>query len=100
MAVRRSQNWLNQARVDVPHLRSVESAVRNDFDELLSTLVTGQDTSYVVRGFEINMVGAIGSSANALQLLVANSAILHGQSNAAGTFFQVAPRAAKVRFEL
>jgi hypothetical protein len=90
MAVRRSQNWLNQQRVDVPHLRSIESAVRNDFDELLSSVVIGEDASYVVRGFELNMVGAIGSSASSLQMIVENSSLLHGNSDNAGTFFEVA----------
>lgn len=90
MAVRRSQNWLNQARVDVPHLRSIESAVRSDFDELLSSFAIGEDASYVIRGFEINMVGAIGSSASSLQMIVENSSLFHGNSTHAGTFFQIA----------
>lgn len=90
MAVRRSQNWLNQQRVDVPHLRSIESAVRNDFDELISSYVIGQQASYVIRGWEINMVGAIGASASALQMIVENSSLFHGKSTQSGTFFQVA----------
>lgn len=89
MSVRRSANFLNQQRVDVPHLRSIESAVRNDFDELLSSFAIGEDASYIIRGFEINMVGAIGSSASSLQMIVENSSLFHGNSAHAGTFFQV-----------
>lgn len=89
MAVRRSQNWINQQRVDVPHLRSVESAVRNDFDELLNAFVLGEDQSYVLRGFEINMVGAVGASANGLQLIVEDSSIFHGKSTQSGTFLVI-----------
>jgi hypothetical protein len=89
MSVRRSQNWLNQQRVDVPHLRSIESAVRNDFDELLSSFAIGENASYIIRGFEINMIGAIGSSASSLQMIVENSSLFHGASNEAGTFFQI-----------
>ena len=89
MAIRRSQNWVNQQRVDIPHLRSIESAVRNDFDELLSSLVLGEDQSYVLRGFEISMSGAIGSAASSLQLLVEEGSIFHGKSAEAGTFFVV-----------
>lgn len=89
MAVRRSQNWLNQQRVDVPHLRSVESAIRNDFDELFVSLILGESESYVIRGLEIEMAGAIGSSANGLQLIVENSSVLHGKSDESGTFFQI-----------
>jgi hypothetical protein len=90
MAVRRSQNWLNQQRVDVPHLRSIESAVRNDFDELISSYVIGQSASYIIRGWELNMVGAIGASASSLQMIVENSSLFHGKSTQSGTFFQVA----------
>ena len=89
MAVRRSQNFLNQSRVDSPHLRSIESAIRNDFDELLDAFVLGEDESYVLRGFELGMTGAVGSSANGLQLIVAESSIFHGKSSEAGTFFVV-----------
>jgi microcystin-dependent protein len=89
MSVRRRQNWLGQQRVDVPHLKSIESAVSNDFDELISGLVTGENKSFIVRGFEINMPGAILSAANGLQLIVENSAILHGASNESGTFYTI-----------
>lgn len=89
MAVKRSQNWINQQRVDVPHLRSIESAIRNDFDELFAAFVLGEAESYIIRGFEIEMAGSIGASANGLQLIVENSAILHGKSNESGTFFEL-----------
>lgn len=89
MSVRRRQNFLGQQRVDVPHLKSIESAVSNDFDELIQGLVIGENKSYVVRGLEINMPGSIGASASGLQLLVENSAILHGASNESGTFYTI-----------
>jgi len=89
MAIRRQQNWLSQQRVDLSHMRSIESAVANDFDEMLRGLVTGEGRGLIVRGFKINMTGAIGSASNGLQLLVANSAILHGTSAQAGTFYTV-----------
>ena len=89
MAIKRRQNWLGQQRVDAPHLKSIESAVSNDFDELLSGLVTGEGKSYVVRGFKINMPGSIGSSANGLQMIVEDSAFLHGGSNESGTFYTI-----------
>ncbi|HLD91599.1 MAG TPA: hypothetical protein VI911_11430 [Patescibacteria group bacterium] len=89
MAVRRRFNVINQMRWDVPHMRSIESAVSNDFDELLSSLVLGESQSYIARGFEINMVGAVGASANGLQLIVENSSVLHGKSTVSGTFLMV-----------
>jgi len=89
MAVRRKSNWLGQQRVDIQHLKSIESAVSNDFDELLSGLVTGRNKSFIIRGFEINMTGAIGSAANGLQLLIEDSSFLHGSSEESGTFFTI-----------
>lgn len=89
MAVRRSQNWINQQRVDTPHLRSIESAIRNDFDELLRSFVLGEDKTYVLRGFEIAMDGAVGASANSLQLVVEEGSIFHATSDVSGTFFVV-----------
>jgi hypothetical protein len=70
-------------------MKSIESSVSNDFDELLNALVTGAGNSYVLRGFNINMTGAVGSAASGLQMLVADSALLHGNSNESGTFFLV-----------
>jgi hypothetical protein len=89
MSIKRRQNWLGQQRVDAPHLKSIESAVSNDFDELLSGLVIGESKSYVVRGLKINMPGSIGASANGLQLIVENSSFLHGASNESGTFYTI-----------
>ena len=87
MAIKRSANILNSQRLDVPHIRSIESAIRNDFDEVAKGLLTGADKSFFVRGFEINLTGAIGSSSTSLQVLAADSAILHTQSSESGTFF-------------
>jgi hypothetical protein len=94
MSVRRRQRWLGSQRIDVPHLRSVESAVSNDFDELLRGWVTGAGKEYVVRGFELNMTGAIGSAAAGLQLLVSSGTIFHGTSRQSGTFYTVPSNAA------
>ncbi len=89
MSVRRRQNFLGQQRIDVPHLKSIESAVSNDFDELIKGLVIGENKSYVIRGLEINMPGSVGASASGLQLLMENSAILHGSSDESGTFYVI-----------
>lgn len=91
--VKRSGNWLSQLRLDTMHMRAIESAGRNDFDELLRSLVTGQglDQSYVLRGFALNSAGAIGNSAKSLTVITADSAILHGASNTSGTFYLTQP---------
>lgn len=89
ISVKRRLNVVSQRRVNVPDLRSIESAVSNDFDELLQSLVLGDSNSYVVRGLELSMSAAIGSAASGLQLLVSNSAILHGKSTTSGTFYNI-----------
>ena len=89
MAIKRRQNFIGQQRIDAPHLKSIESAISNDFDELLSGLITGEGKSYLLRGFKINMPGSIGASASGLQLLVENTAFLHGASDESGTFYTI-----------
>lgn len=89
MAVKRSVNWLSQARIDTPDMKSVESASRNDFDELIKSFVTGTDQGYILRGFKIDMSGAIGGSASGLQMLVDPGAVFHIKSSQSGTFFLV-----------
>ena len=59
MSVQRRVNWISQQRVDVPDMRSIESAVSNDFDQVIQAMVTGTSQGYIMRGFEINMVGAM-----------------------------------------
>jgi hypothetical protein len=89
MAVKRRNNFISQQRVDVPHLRSIESAVSNDFDELVKSFLTNGPESYVVRGLEISMPGSIGASASSLQLIVDNAACLIGTSTTSGTFLSI-----------
>jgi hypothetical protein len=89
MAIRRSGHWVSQLRVDVPDMRALESAVRNDFDEMVQAVITGEQLSYVLRGFEINMTGAIGNAANGLAVIVSDSAVLHTTSMVSGSIFKV-----------
>lgn len=86
MANRRSVNWPNQVRVNTSDIRSIESAVRNDFDELISSFIAQPGSSHVVRGFKIPFTSAIGSAATGLQLEVANASLFHGGSDFSGTF--------------
>lgn len=95
MAVKRGGNFLAQLRLDTNHMRAIESAARNDFDELMRAFATGQgvDQSFVLRGFTLNTNGAIGNSAKSLTVVVGDSAILHGASNTSGTFYITLPTA-------
>jgi hypothetical protein len=88
MAVLRSQNWLGQQRCDVPHFRSVESAVAADFDLLAGQILTAS-TPNVIKGFAISTAGALGSPATSLQVIVVNGIILHQGASESGTIYQV-----------
>ena len=89
MAVQRRVNWVSQQRVDVPDLRSVESASSNDFDQLLQTYILSDLPGYVLRGFDLVMTSAIGGPSNGLQMNVSNAALMHPFSSQSGTFFVV-----------
>lgn len=89
MAILRQQNWLGQQRVDVPHLRSLESSIAADFDMLAGKVLAGS-RAVVVSGFTIVAPGtALGGPATALQLNVASGTALHPLASESGTIFQV-----------
>lgn len=87
MSVLRQFNFLGQARVDVPHLRSVESSICADFDLLAGRMVAGR-APVVVEGFKIAPSG-FGVPAETLQLLVADSMLIHYLASESGSIFQV-----------
>ena len=89
MANRRRYNALSQERVEVSDILSLESAVSNDFDELIQSLTTGRGNGYVIRGFNISMASAIGGAASSLNMVVDPGALLHVNASQSGTFFLV-----------
>lgn len=89
MSVLRRVNWISQQRVEVPDMRSVESAASNDFDGLIQTFVTGTTQGYILRGFAISMSGAIAGASNGLQVVVDPGAVFHVSSSQSGTFYLV-----------
>lgn len=87
--IKRQFNFLGQARCDVPHLRSLESSVANDFDLLCGQVMAGSKP-LVITGFEIvSPASAIGGHATSLQLNVANGILFHPKATEAGTIFSV-----------
>ena len=89
MAVQRSVNWLSQQRVDLPDLRAIESASRNDFDQLIQAFVTNTTQGYIMRGFNILMANAIGGASSSLLLQVDPGALLHIDASQSGTVYMV-----------
>lgn len=88
MAVNRQLNTLGQMRVDVPHLRLIESAICYDFDAV-GLLITG-GVPCVVKGFDVvNYATAINSDANKLIIKTAGARLVHPAASDSGSFFQV-----------
>lgn len=87
MSVERQENWLGQQRVDVPHLRAVESSICGDFDLLAGTMIAGQ-APLVINGFKLITAGI--TLASNLQLAVAGSTVIHYLASESGSIFGVA----------
>lgn len=87
MSVIRQQNWLGQQRVDLPHLRSLESSVAADFDVLVGQGMAG-DVALVLRGFEMTGV-AVGAPATSLSVVTASGIVFNRKATEAGTFLSV-----------
>lgn len=90
MSILRRLNLPSNIRVDVPDMRSIESAVSSDFDTFSQAVFTGTSQGYVIRGFSISMANAIGGASNNLQVLVDPGALMHINASQSGTIFQVA----------
>jgi hypothetical protein len=87
MSVARQANILGQQRVDVPHIRAIESSVAADFDLLAGQIMAGKNP-LVISGFKLISVSA-GTPTSSLQIEVAGSVILHPEASENGTIFQV-----------
>lgn len=90
MAIKRRFNPYSGIRVDIPHLRSLESAVSNDFDDALRGLVTGLNRPFLLRGFDVQIPSA-SINASSLKITVADSAVLHSTATESGTILTVPP---------
>ena len=88
MAVIRQENWQGQQRIDIQHLRAIESAVCNDFDVLAGLMMAGGAPA-VVSGFVIDLTGAVGSTATSLVLKTADSLLIHYNASVTGSIFRV-----------
>jgi hypothetical protein len=87
MAIERQQNWQGQQRIDVPHLRALESGVAADFDNV--GLILSNKLPVVVQGFSIITTNAVGNDADALKMVVAGSSLIHYEAAEAGSVYRV-----------
>ena len=88
MAIISSSNLISEQRYGIDDARRVESAIRNDFDETVTAIITNTTQGYIIRGFSIPVAGSIGAPANNLELLVDPGAVLHIDASVSGTIFQ------------
>jgi hypothetical protein len=86
--VLRQTNWLGQMRVDVPHLRAMESSVAADFDVLAGQMMAGKK-GVVLAGFNVITTGAIGSQASSLQVSVNGGLLMHYLATESGSLYSV-----------
>lgn len=87
MSVLRQLNLLGQMRIDVPHLRSIESSIAADFDVVAGRVQAGEKAA-VIRGFSLANFGA-GTAANSVQLATADGIVYNMNASEAGTFLWV-----------
>jgi len=91
MAVGRQLNLQGQWRLDVAHLRSIESAVAYDFDVLAGHILGGK-IGYIVNGFTLyNSAGGtlIGASKANLRLATADGSVIHYNGDYNGSILMV-----------
>jgi hypothetical protein len=87
MAVGRQLNVKGQMRIDVPHLRLIESGVVYDFDTLAGGILAGK-LPYVVTGF-IPAAWVGGSAASSISLVTADSIFVNYQASENGSMLMV-----------
>lgn len=87
MALDRQLNIKGQMRLDVPHLRSIESAVAHDFDVLAGNYMAGR-MPVIVKGFAV-VTPSTSTPAASLQIAVAGSVVAHFGASENGTLFSV-----------
>lgn len=87
MSVLRQLNILGQMRLDVPHIRSVESSIAADFDVMAGRVQAGEK-AVVIRGFALANFTA-GTAANSVQLTTADGILYNMNASEAGTFLWV-----------
>jgi hypothetical protein len=88
MSVSRQENWLGQQRVDVPHLRAVESSIASDFDLFAGSIVAGSQAR-VVSGFQVVMSPSpLSGPATSLLVNTGSGVLMHPLATESGTLFQ------------
>lgn len=86
MSVSRQLNVISQMRLDVPHIRLIESGVTGDFDTVVGRGMAG-GAGLILRGFTI--AGAVNDLANSLHLVTADGIAVNLHASQSGSFLWV-----------
>lgn len=87
MSILRQLNVLGQMRLDVPHLRMIESAVAADFDVVAGRVQAGGQ-ALVIRGFSLTNF-SVGTAASSVQLSTADGIVYNLNASESGSFLWV-----------
>lgn len=86
MSAIRQVNWLGQQRVDVFHVRALDSSVAADFDCLAGMIYAGS-RPLIIAGVTIPTAGTLGQPAGNLLLRTAGALLVHPLATDSGTIF-------------
>lgn len=87
MSVLRQSNWLGQGRVDVSHLRMIDSSVAADFDVVVGRGIAG-GKALIARGFSLTNITA-GTLASNVQLIAADGIVYNVNASESGSFLWI-----------
>lgn len=87
MAILRTFNALGNMRLDVSHLRSIESAIAGDFDVIVGRSMAG-NKGMVVKGFALSNT-SVGTVSSEIQLLTADSIAYNVNASESGSFLWI-----------
>lgn len=75
-------------RLDIPHIKAIESSFTGDLDSILQGIIGGISQSYLLSGFDI-VIPTSSIQADQLKIKVANSVVLHATASEPGTLLKV-----------
>jgi hypothetical protein len=84
----RNFNFRNNQRFDISHLKMIESSITDDLQVLTDDIIAGNST-IIIRGFTIPVTDIIGNPATSLQMITADSVMIHPLGSEEGGLFTV-----------
>jgi hypothetical protein len=95
----RNFNFKNNQRLDISHLKMIESSVTNDLKVLTGNVISGNNP-IIIKGFTVSVAGVIGNPATSLQMITAGSVMIHPLGSEEGGVFTVSSTQAPERLNV